>query len=763
MKVKDNIINFYKRAVGLEQLEKTINSQHKHIDKLEKSSRAEAISYQRRSGVGNEVIVNRAAILAAAMQDAYVRAAIEAKKDSILADGYAILPIDEEGSPEADAQKEQFVEWAKTAGGNIESAGEIVNWDEVLRRWVDSFIIGDDYYNELLYPLIDGIPDISVPPQEIHVQDWQLMVQNRDSTGRLEDLKFNKDGSRKSGAYHKVINNRIAYVFDKTEIIHGNYYAKGTQAYGHSLIASIMFVVMTKQFGQKYSADTFFQQQPKQAIYIHTSSVDYFEQTKNQIEESEEKPHGTMILMAPPGEGAGAEGTITRETISTPQDLEYSNFIRDSRSEILVGLRMAEEVVFAPSESKSKDPTIRLHVYDMHINGIKNHFDSIITEELFPRFGWDKIKFVFNKGNKRDELREWQMTRFQMPILTLNEIRHERGYPEIEGGDMIIGQSSPSLEGVPTAQSELGNAGLMSASMPEMITPFISDVKYKNPDYFRKSFGGHRDNTIKRLDSKQTMKITFDSPAVKENKDVLKNLFRFENEYTMNQLELLKSFVNDVVQVLNNNVLNFDRNNLKKIANPDKEFGEIDEIVRKNKALAKEEAIGSIRKTYDFAIDGVATELGVTIAKSSKDFEALRFFDNWNIELIEGSYDDIAKSIKTQIRLGLQNQEGIPEITKRIKGKVGSSVEKIWKNRFRTIARTETARAMSEGRLNGYEKANVQKVQVLIGTGPDDKAICERTFGGSAGGLGKTFTVEQARGLIPRHPNCTCSIVPVVT
>src|SRR3990167_7026413 len=131
-----------------------------------------------------------------------------------------------------------------------------------------------------------------------------------------------------------------------------------------------------------------------------------------------------------------------------------------------------------------------------------------------------------------------------------------------------------------------------------------------------------------------------------------------------------------------------------------------------------------------------------------------------NIEIIEGAYSSASASIKTNIRLGIQNGESTREIARRLRTGQ-SSVLEIYKRRFDTIARTEVNRAMTEGRINAYERSGtIKQVQFLIGLGPDNNNICEELYGGEQGGLGRIMSIEEARGLYS-HPNCTCLILPV--
>jgi hypothetical protein len=83
-----------------------------------------------------------------------------------------------------------------------------------------------------------------------------------------------------------------------------------------------------------------------------------------------------------------------------------------------------------------------------------------------------------------------------------------------------------------------------------------------------------------------------------------------------------------------------------------------------------------------------------------------------------------------------------------------------------TIARTETVRAHGEGQLDAMELLGVEEVGVAV----------EWSTSGLGGGVtdlgnpspcplcaplqGMVMTVKEARGLLPRHPNCLCSYIP---
>lgn len=77
--------------------------------------------------------------------------------------------------------------------------------------------------------------------------------------------------------------------------------------------------------------------------------------------------------------------------------------------------------------------------------------------------------------------------------------------------------------------------------------------------------------------------------------------------------------------------------------------------------------------------------------------------------------------------------------------------------RAETIARTEIIRAHAEGQLDALEEMGVEEVGVAVewSTAGDDR-VCELC----APLEGIVLKLDEARGLLPRHPNCRCAWLP---
>lgn len=86
-------------------------------------------------------------------------------------------------------------------------------------------------------------------------------------------------------------------------------------------------------------------------------------------------------------------------------------------------------------------------------------------------------------------------------------------------------------------------------------------------------------------------------------------------------------------------------------------------------------------------------------------------------------------------------------------------VDKVGRTRARLIARTETISAHAKATLNAYKEAGAEgvTVQAEFTTAGDDDVCpeCDALEG-------TIYSIDDADGLIPVHPNCRCAFLPVV-
>ena len=85
-------------------------------------------------------------------------------------------------------------------------------------------------------------------------------------------------------------------------------------------------------------------------------------------------------------------------------------------------------------------------------------------------------------------------------------------------------------------------------------------------------------------------------------------------------------------------------------------------------------------------------------------------------------------------------------------------VDAIGITRARMLARTELVSAHAEASINAYEEAGLEGVDVEaeVLNGDDPCPICQELAQDGP------YSLSEARGLLPAHPNCVCSLNPTV-
>ena len=151
-------------------------------------------------------------------------------------------------------------------------------------------------------------------------------------------------------------------------------------------------------------------------------------------------------------------------------------------------------------------------------------------------------------------------------------------------------------------------------------------------------------------------------------------------------------------------------------------------------------------KVFEGAYQEGASEIGIYKGFPLIDKQALAFLEDYKLDLIKRISNDARDTVKSSLRLGIIQGDGVSEIAKRIRTQYSALDD-----RTERIVRTELARAQAEGHRLAYEKLDVSRVQV-IGRGITCP-ICGQH-------IGKIYRLDSVPH-VPLHPNCRCDIVAV--
>jgi len=126
-----------------------------------------------------------------------------------------------------------------------------------------------------------------------------------------------------------------------------------------------------------------------------------------------------------------------------------------------------------------------------------------------------------------------------------------------------------------------------------------------------------------------------------------------------------------------------------------------------------------------------------------------------NFRLLNGITDAMSAAISRELTMGLAQGLGAREVASML----NQQVEKIGIRRALVLARTEMIHAYAEASLNRYQEFGIKGVTAMVEfatTGGEGVcAVCADLDK-------RQFTIDEARGVIPVHPNCRCAWLPVV-
>ncbi len=123
-----------------------------------------------------------------------------------------------------------------------------------------------------------------------------------------------------------------------------------------------------------------------------------------------------------------------------------------------------------------------------------------------------------------------------------------------------------------------------------------------------------------------------------------------------------------------------------------------------------------------------------------------------NYRALRGITEAMDAQISRVLAEGLSQGLGALDIAK----KITNRVDKIGIVRARVLARTEVMNAHAEATLNELQEFGVDVVGLKVEWSTAGWGVCPECQAHA----GKVYTIEQARGVLPFHPNCRCVWIP---
>jgi len=180
-----------------------------------------------------------------------------------------------------------------------------------------------------------------------------------------------------------------------------------------------------------------------------------------------------------------------------------------------------------------------------------------------------------------------------------------------------------------------------------------------------------------------------------------------------------------------------------------------DEVLRNYETQGRAEfdytaSVDKFKKSF-IPVISLAYEEGKEDAVKQPDPHSVEWIEKRAGELVTGINKTTQNSLRIALKEGLEQGEDSKKIARRIRG----FFDETYRGRAQRIARTEIIAASNEGALAGYEENGIQKAEFYT-------ALDERTCEECSALHGDIYPIDEAHGIIPVHPGCRCTYIPIV-
>lgn len=172
------------------------------------------------------------------------------------------------------------------------------------------------------------------------------------------------------------------------------------------------------------------------------------------------------------------------------------------------------------------------------------------------------------------------------------------------------------------------------------------------------------------------------------------------------------------------------------------EFGQDNQYIQRAYERGVKDATAELR-TLGLAGEGDVVATAMQLPVHRDQLEALYAR---NLSALEGMSDATANQMRRVLSEGLAAGDGPQDIARDLAGRIDA----VGRTRANMIARSEIMHSHNRARAAEWERAGVKKADILIA----DTACAEC----QALAAGAPYDVQEAKGLLPRHPNCRCSL-----
>jgi HK97 family phage portal protein len=395
-----------------------------------------------------------------------------------------------------------------------------------------------------------------------------------------------------------------------------------------------------------------------------------------------------------------------------------------------------------------------------------NDLTEEINNDLAPRYGdniyvkIDKAEIPALRENENDKNKRVNKN-VENNVLTLNEARSEIGYDETDWGDVPLAllQAQAKRESIVQTNSKDNSKKKVFDIKSDLKKLEIKAKKHQLLNDYIKSCNPKDEEVNKIANNLFDEEITLEH--ARKWFAYVKQLNPFENRF--NKL-VTRLFTEQKEIVLNNlNKANEKSLDIKAINEND-----IDDILfelQEQQEYFITEAKPVLRDTIQvFGSDALST-VGVNIDFDLENPRVTEFMSEKEIKISQIN-NTTSEKLRNELVEGLQEGEGIPDLSKRIE----SVYDEATGYRSELISRTEISSSANRGALEGYIQSGVTNQKQWLAALDERTRLDHRQANGQTVDTDKDFTVGGYSMNAPGDPsapanqvcNCRCNLLPIV-
>lgn len=659
--------------------------------------------------------------------------------DDTLGNGYEFVLSSEltQGNPE---QYNRLVEFFKRP--NTDDSGD--EWLEAIIY--DLQLFGDAYIE------LDGTGDYEVDGNEWDYGGdlqgiWSISA---DSMRILPEYPTGKLPEPPEMAYVQVIGD-VVRKYSRNKIIHISK-LRTTRGYGTSPLISLLKTVGAHLNLSDYIGRLFSGMLPKTLVNVGDISTQEMTAMLALIEQQVsggQSPYGLITVN-------GGTGFNIHKLIDSPSEGQFLDQLYYYREEICAVFGIPPMKLGWVQTGKLANPEQQLDAWYDVIDSIHRKLESVINGRVLPLMNvsdW-QIKFKTIRPSRDAERADVFSKRAeavrklrQEGAISINEARRMLDLEAIQDSSAddpffispVLNINKPNSE----SASMNADAEPIDLSSDEIIT---NDLPPLNPNVDA--------DTSKFIDG---ISKSVGSDAWHSRKDEMQSRHeaRLLRGFESNQNDMGRSILKKIRPMMNKSIMSV------KVVNGQDMLDAINAINSEIQFTLEKQAIiarGLTTAGYEDSLNFIGEDFGLALALNADDIAAINYFNNvWVMPAVAKTLGVHRAAAEAVIRQAYAEGRNWKWTEASMRDAIMTNGANYPRYYYERIARTETRRIVENSHLSAYSKMGFSEFRRFVTIDDTtDKDLC-------APFEDTVYDSSEARGLLPAHPNCRCSLAPIIT